>query len=156
MATTTKNRTIRRVLNGSLPDNAPDALRKIKFGNMLSTVKVVATALTAATAFDITTLAFKAKSVITGIELDSNEGLPPISEVVGLRTVTATGNVGVYGIADAGGTALAPATANGVAGVALLSDDGKTLTFPANVTAFTLIYKPGPAMSLDSIFEPTT
>lgn len=153
--TTTRNRTVRRVLNGALPDNAFDALRKIKIGNMLSNVKVVAAALVAGTVFDITTLAFKAKSTITGIELDSNEALPPISELISLRVVTATGNIGTYGVTDAGGVALAPGTANGVSGVALLSDDGKTITFPSNVTAFTLIYKPGPAISLDSIFEPT-
>jgi len=149
--------TTRDVTYGELLDNANlgklDAtLQTVKLGQALSQVKVVATGLTGAASFDITTAAVKAASTITGIYLQDGTNLPPIGNVVSLR-VTAAGTgttVGSYAITDAGGTALSPTTST-VVGLALLSDDGKTLTFPtANVTAFVLAYRPRTAVSMSA------
>lgn len=159
--TTLVKRTLRRVLNNALPDNFMDAMRKIKFGNMASIVKVTVTGLTAGASFDITTLAFKAQVVatggFTGIDLDTNEGLPPINILRDLRVTAASAGttVGSYMAGDVAATMVVPpGGASAALGIARLSDDGKTLTFPANVTAFTFSYRPGVASSLDAEFEP--
>jgi hypothetical protein len=152
--------TTRDVTYGELLDNANlgklDAtLQTVKLGQALSQVKVVATGLTGAASFDITTAAVKAASTITGIYLPDGTNLPPIGDVVSLR-VTAAGTgttVGPYAITDAGGTALPPTTPGGstVVGLALLSDDGKLLMFPsADVTAFVLTYRPRTAVAMSA------
>ena len=152
-ATTTVQSDIRTVLNlGNLNDLA-DALRKIKVGTMLSVVKAVVTALSAAQNIDITTAAVKAAAVITGIALGTNENLPPIGVVRSLR-VAASGtaaSVGTYGVSDAGGTAVVPPGGASVSmGIATLSDDGKTLGFPNTITAFTIVYMPKADVTLDT------
>lgn len=149
---TTANDTLRSDMNDSDLNNLQNNLQRVRFGNMLSIAKVVATGLTAAASFDITTAAFKAFCVITGIELRDGETLPPIRHVRSLR-VTASGtanSVGSYGMSDASGTAVSP-TAGANMGVALVSDDGKTITFPSTVTAFVIEYGPAPAISLDTL-----
>ena len=160
--TTLVKRTLRRVLNNALPDNMMDALRKIKLGNRMSIVKLTVTGLTAGASFDITTLAFKAQVLatggFTGIELGTQEGLPPIAIPLNLRVTAASAGttVGSYLLGDVGASMVVPPGGASLAvGVARLSDDGKTITLPANVTAFTLAYMPGNASSLDAEFEPS-
>lgn len=151
--TTTLDNTVRDVLNLARPDQLADVLAKIKFGNMASLIKITVTGLTAIAAPDITTAAVKAAAVIEGITLKDGEMLPAIGEVISCR-VTASGtanSVGSYAITDAGGTGLTP-TAGANVGLAKLADDGKAITFLTTVTAFVLVYRPRPAVALNSAF----
>lgn len=138
-------------LNNGNPGEIASAARKVLLGSMLSEVKVVATGLTAAAAFDITTAAVKAASTITGMTLVTGENLPAIGIVRNLRVATSgtANSVGSYVVCDASGTAVSP-TAGANIGIATLSDDGKTLTFPTTVTGFTLTYYPKAAAALDT------
>lgn len=143
MPPTPSDVTLQEVLNKANLNQLPTVLQKMKLGNMFNPVKVVATGLTAAAAFDITTAAVRAASTITGLERDTGDNLPAILAVKTLRcTASGTGTtVGSYMVTDAGGTAVSPATST-AAGIALLSDDGTTITFPTTVTAFVLEYIP--------------
>jgi len=142
--TTSKATTLRHNLNFGNPAIIASAAEKMKLGNALSKIKVVATGLTPAASFDITTAAVKAASTITGITLDSGENLPPIGVVVALRTTGGTTPQAQL-VTDAGGTA--------AAATALLSDDGKTLTFgAADHTGFVLEYYPAPDVALSTSF----
>ncbi len=146
MTTAHKGLTVQKVLDRAEPDITSDALRKVKFGQAMSQVKVVVTALGATATPDITSAAVKAAGVVTGITaLAVGEMLPPIRMIRSLR-VTASGtatSLGTYIVSDASGTAIIPpGGASAAVGVALLSDDGKTITFPNTVTAFTIIYEP--------------
>ncbi|TXH58676.1 MAG: hypothetical protein E6Q97_01410 [Desulfurellales bacterium] len=153
--TTTADKSLQKVLNESNLNYLPTVFQLMKLGNMLGgEVKVVATGLTAAASFDITTSAVRAASTITGLDRNTTDALPAIAVVRSLR-VTASGtanSVGSYAITDAGGTAVSPAAGANV-GLATLSDDGKTLTFPTTVTAFTLTYMPKPHTDLDTVFK---
>lgn len=134
--------TLKILLNEANPQKVEDILRKIRLGDVLSPIKVVATGLDAAAAFDITTAAFLAKCTVTGITLDDEQNLPAIGTMKTLRLVTAgTGEAGPKIVTDAGGTAVNKG-AGGSVGVALLSDDGKTITFDGTCTAFTFEYMP--------------
>lgn len=150
--TTTRDVTYGEILDSANLGKLDAALQAVKLGQALSQVKVVATGLTGAASFDITTAAVKAASTITGIYLPDGTNLPAIGNVVSLR-VTAAGTgttVGSYAITDAGGAVLTPSTST-VVGLALLSDDGKTLTFPtADVTEFVLVYRPRAAVSMSA------
>lgn len=145
--------TIRDMLNNSDLNTVADTLKKIKAGSMFSVIKVVATGLTAAASFDITSAAVKAASVITGITLATDEVLPLIGSIRSLR-VTASGtaaSVGNYIAGDASSTLLIPpGGANTAVGVARLADDNKTLTFPNTITAFNLVYMAGPAVAMNT------
>jgi hypothetical protein len=157
--TTTKNETLRSVLNDSNLNEIDAALGKAKFGNMLSEVKVVVAGLTAAAAIDITTAAVKAAATITGLELASGENLPAVGVVKSLR-VSASGtaaSLGSYIASDPGATAIIPpGGASAAVGVALLSDDGKTITFPNTVTGFVLTYRPRAAVDMGSLYAAMT
>jgi hypothetical protein len=156
--TTIAAKDIRQMFNDSDLNTVADTLKRIKFGNMASKIKVVVTGLSAAAAIDVTTAAVKAAAAITGITLESGENLPPIGTVHSLR-VTASGtatSVGVYTAADPAATLLIPpGGANAAVGVARLSDDNKTLTFPNTITAFTLVYSPAPAVALNTEWPAT-
>lgn len=149
--TTTKTETIQSVLDRADPNLLADALRRLGLGKMQAVVKVVATGLTAAASFDITTPEFAALAgvVITGIDdpEPAGEGLPAVGSVLSLRcTASGTANsVGSYAIGDVAATMLSP-TASTVVGLARISDDGKTITFPTTVTGFTLQYMARPAV----------
>jgi hypothetical protein len=145
--TATKTLSIREILNQALPDKIADAMRLIKFGNMMSVVKVAFTGLTSSATHNISDAAHKAAGAISGITLVAGENLPPIGEVLTLRVVTGTAT-GHRDVTDVGGT---PSTS-----LATLSDDGKTLVFEAVITAFTLQYIPRAAVSMDSVFAPST
>ena len=127
------------------------ALQPAKIGNVLSTVKAVVTGY-AGTTYDITTAAIKAAAVITGINLATDEMLPPIGHLLTLR-VTAAGTgtvVGTYILTDVNGTALTAGTSAAV-GIAKISDDGKTLTFTVtNITAFVIEYIPRCAVDMSA------
>lgn len=142
--------TIQRALESATPNNIADLARATKLGKVLSTIKVVVTGLTAASAIDITAAATKAAATISGVALNAGEGLPAIGQVVSLR-VSASGTagaVGTYGITDSGGTAIVPpGGASAAMGIAKLSDDGTTLTFPNTITGFVLVYKAKPTDS---------
>lgn len=143
MPVTPADVTLQQVLNKANLNQLATILQKMKLGNMLNPVKVVATGLTAAASFDITTAAVRQASTITGLERDTGDALPAILSVKTLR-VTASGtanSVGTYIVSDASGTTVSP-TASANVGIALLSDDGTTLTFPTTVTAFVLEYVP--------------
>lgn len=130
-----------------------DACKKAKLGTALSTIKVVATGLTAAASFDITSAAFLAKCTVTGINLGGGETLPAIGAATSLRVVTGgTNAAGSYALGEAAGTAVL-ATAG--VGTALLSADGKTVTFAAGaaVTALTLIYRPRTAVPMTTFLS---
>lgn len=153
--TTTRNETLRSVLNDGNLNEIDSALARAKLGNMLSEVKVVVSGLTAASAIDITTAAVKAAATITGLELQSGENLPAIGTLKSLR-VSASGtaaSLGAYIACDDGATAIVPPGGAGAAvGVAKLSDDGKTLTFPNTVTGFVLTYRPRAAVDLGTVY----
>lgn len=137
--TTTKDQTIKEVLNRATPGELADALRKLALGTMFTPLKLVKTGLTAAASFDITSAA-----------LGSN---PAALGVFSLR-VTASGtanSVGSYSMSDAAGTPVSP-TAGANVGLATISDDGKTITFPTTVTAFVMEYLPRPAADLSGLF----
>lgn len=158
--TTTLKKTLGMVLDDANPNTFPDALRKMKLGTMLTPIKVVATALTAAAAFDITTAAFLAKCTVTGISLPNNDyvTLPPIRRCSSVL-VTAGAQAGVRVVAPAEATPIAPLNSTGTptsVGVCTLSDDGKTLTFEtsAAVTAFEFWYEPAPLNSLTTTYYP--
>lgn len=159
MTTATAEKTLRSALNIANLNELCEVLQRIKLGNMLSPVKVVVAALTAAAAVDITAAATKAAATITGITLATGENLPAINLVKTLR-VTASGtagSLGTYIIGDAGSTPIVPPGGAGVAvGIATISDDGKTITFPNTVTAFTIEYMPRPAVSLDTAYAAST
>lgn len=143
MPVTPADVTLQQVLNKANLNQLATILQKMKLGNMLNPVKVVATGLTGAASFDITTAAVRQASTITGLERDTGDNLPAILSVKTLR-VTASGtanSVGTYIVSDASGTAVSP-TAGANVGIALLSDDGTTLTFPTTVTAFVIEYVP--------------
>lgn len=150
-ATTIDETTLRDQLNRSDLNAIADIAKKIKLGDTLSLVKATVTVLGATATPDITSAAVKAAAVVTGIQLDTGENLPPIGQVVALQ-VTASGtaaSLGAYIVADAAATAIVPPGGAGVAvGIAKLSDDGKTLTFPNSVTAFTIRYYPQSAVPL--------
>lgn len=158
--TTIAEKDIRAIINESDLNELADVLKKIKAGTMFSKVKVVATGLVAAAAFDITTAAVKAASAVTGITLATGENLPPIGRVVSLQVTTGTALalgtyiVGPTGTPPAGATVInPPGGAQTAVGVASLSDDGKTLTFlGAAITGFTLTYFPAPAVALNTEF----
>lgn len=154
--TTTATETVQRVMDKANPNLLADACRKVKFGKMATVVKAVFTGLTDVAAQDITTAAAKAAATITGINLDSDEMLPPIGHLLTLRT--SAGTLAVHGshtLTDANGTALVPNAA--YPGVAKISDDGKTLTFQAGVTAFEIHYIPRPALDVSANqFAPST
>ena len=143
--TTTFVQTIQQALERCTPGIIADLVRALRLDKSMSKVKAVATGLTAAASFNITTAAVKSASVITGVTLDSDETLPAIGQIVSLR-VTASGtanSVGTYAIGDSSATPVSP-TAGANVGLATLSDDGKTITFPTTVTAFVISYFPRP------------
>jgi len=153
MSTTTADITLQQILDNANLNQLAAALSKVKLGNVLGSVKVVVTGLTAIAAPVITGAAVRAAATITGLNRGSNDNLPAIQSVKTLR-VTASGtanSVGSYVVTDAGGTELTP-TASANVGLALLSDDGTTLTFPTTVTAFVLEYVPRPDTALSSLW----
>ena len=157
MSTTTRNADIRDAINSGNPAAQSTADKKIKRGNMSSSIKVVVTALTAAAAIDITTAAVKAAATITGINLLTGEQLPAIGACLALRvTASATaGSLGTYILGDDGATAIVPPGGAGVAvGIAKISDDGKTITFPNTITAFVLEYMPRADVALTTELPP--
>jgi hypothetical protein len=151
--TTTKNLDHRAILNSGSENQLGVLARKLKLGNMLSSIKVTFAALTAAATIDITTAAAKAAGTIDGIDLDTSENLPAIGACLALR-VTASGtaaSLGTYILGDTGATAIIPPGGAGAAvGVAKISDDGKSITFPNTVTGFVLEYMPRAAEPLDT------
>lgn len=157
-ATTIDKPLLRDQLNRADLNALADIAKKIGLGDMLSRVKVVATGLTGAAAFDITTAAFKAASVVTGMQLDTGENLPPIGQLVALQVTTGTAAalgtyiIGPAGTPPAGATVINPTGgAQLAAGIASLSDDGKTLTFlGAAITGITFIYYPKSAVALNT------
>lgn len=158
MSTTTADITLQQILNYANANQIPNALRKVKLGNVLASVKVVVTGLTATATPDITSASVLAAATVTGLDRAANDALPAIGLVKTLR-VTASGtagSIGPYVITDAGGTAAIPPTATAYAGaavgVATLSDDGKTLTFPNTVTAFVLEYMPRSDADLSTVW----
>lgn len=156
MTTTSADVTKQQELNRGRPDKIATVFQAMKLGNMLAgSVKVVATGLSPAATFDITTAAVRAASTITGLDRESSDNLPAIMVVKTLRcTASATANsVGTYAVGDAGSTALTP-TAGANVGLALLSDDGKSITFPTTVTAFVLEYVPKPAVDITTALYP--
>ena len=92
-----------------------------------------------------TSRAVKAAATITGLSLDTGEGLPPLGALTSLR-VTASGtagSLGTYILTDPSGTPIVPpGGASAAVGIAKISDDGKTITFPNTVTGFVLQYMP--------------
>jgi hypothetical protein len=154
--TTTQTETTQRVLDKANPDNLPDALRKVEVGKMSAVVKATFTGLTDVAAQDITTAAAKAAATIAGIDLDTLENLPPIGQILSLRTTAGTmATHGGHIVVDVGGTALVPQADS--PGVATISDDGATLTFQAGVTAFVIQYIPRSAVDVSTdVFAPST
>ena len=142
--TDTYTPTARDELNSGNIGAVARALQALKAGNMASKIKVVATSLTGAASFDITTAAFLAKCTVTGITLKTGETLPPVGQVVALRKVTAS-QAAICVMTDKDATATAGSAT--LPAFTTLSDDGKTIGFEtsANVTAFTLEYYPAPA-----------
>ena len=156
MTTTSADVTKQQELNRGRPDKIATVFQAMKLGNMLAgSVKVVATGLTPAATFDITTAAVRAASTITGLDRETSDNLPAIMVVKTLRcTASDTANsVGTYVVGDAGSTAFSPTVGANV-GLALLSDDGKSLTFPTTVTAFVLEYVPKPAVDITTALYP--
>jgi hypothetical protein len=145
MTTATKEVDLRQVLNSGNDNLIADALKQIKFGDMASVITATFTGLSDVAGQDITTAAAKTAATITGITLETGENLPPIGNILGLRTTA--GSLATHGshvVVDTGGTALVPQADS--SGVATLSDDGKTLTFQAGVSAFVLLYTPRAAV----------
>jgi hypothetical protein len=136
--------TIQSALNQSNPNQLPDLLQKVQVGDMLANIKAVATSLTAAGSFDITTAAFYAKCTVTGLNTLGGDRatLPPVGVLRTLRVTAATtaSTVGTYILTDVAGDMITAAT-HTVVGVARISDDGKTISFPTtDVTAFIIEY----------------
>jgi hypothetical protein len=148
--TTTKSLTLQLALDQADPDKVGDALQKVKLGTMLAPLKRTFSALSAASAMDLTAL--DASGETTGT---ANPNRLPALLIKTLR-VTASGtagSLGAYIVTDSGGTAIVPpGGANAAVGVALLSDDGKTLTFPNTITAFVVEYVPRAATDPSTAF----
>ena len=151
MTTATQDHDVRATLNNGNLNHTAAALKKIKAGTALSKIKVTFAALADVAAHDITTDASKTGATINGIALDEDENLPPIGQVVALRTSAGTLAVhGVHVVGDEGTTPLVPVADS--PGIARLDDDGKKLTFQAGVTAFVLVYYPAPDVDLNTSF----
>jgi hypothetical protein len=155
--TATKTESIQRVLNSGDINRMPRAFQMLKAGAQNAVVKVVVSGLTATATPDITSAAVKAAAVISGIDLDTGENLPPIGSVLTLRCTTSgtPATVGSYVVGDAGSTPLSPSGGSSV-GLAKLSDDGKVLTFPTTITGFELHYTPRGAVPVTSEFAPSS
>lgn len=154
--TDTVNNSPRLELNRAQPGRFDRTLAEMKFGDMLSPIKITVASLGATATPDITSAAVRAAAtVIVGRTpaMKASEMFPPIGQIVNLR-VTASGtaaSVGTYGITDDAGTAIIPpGGASAAMGIAKLSDDGKTITFPNTVTGFVLTYYPRAAVAMDS------
>jgi hypothetical protein len=146
--TTTVVPTLQQQLNNALPDELPDILRLMQFGNMVTPLKRVFTGLTSSATQVLTQIDATGETVGA-----SNPNRLAALAVTALRTVTG-GTPGARIVTDAGGTAGAPG-ANGP-GIALISDDGTTLTFEAAVTAFTIEYIPRAAVSMTAAVSSLT
>lgn len=149
MSTTTVPDTLQRVLDRANPNELPSALAKTKPGHTAAIVNVVTAGLTLAAAFDITTAAFKALSTITGIDLDTGEGLPPIGTLLQCEIITSGGT------SDTGPRVLgltAAAKGAGSVGICSLSSDGKTITFEGTCTAITFAYVPRSALAVTTLY----
>ena len=165
--TTNRLDTFRKMLNDGTLNILDVAMRKLRLGSRLTPLKVVATGLTAAASFNITTIDMT-KCVVTpkvggaalgtAFPTDGTFILPPIGPVRSLRVVASgtAGSVGCYIVGDAGATPCVPNAANTQPGVASLSDDGKTLTFPNMITAFTLIYEGEVEVDMNSLVQPVS
>lgn len=136
--TATHARTIQEVLNAGDANEIADALRKIRFGNMVTPLKRVFTGLSSAASFDLTAL--DAYGETTG---PSNPNRLAALAVNTLRVVTGTAT-GVRQVCDVGATLSTS--------IARISDDGKTITFEAVITAFTIEYIPRPYTDPTTVF----
>lgn len=123
--TTTKDLTIQEALNEANPSRAWSAVQKAKLGDALRGVTKTLTGLTAASAFDLTT--------ITDPD-DSTKKLPAALVIQSLRVTAGSAQAGLRQIGDAGAT---PTTA-----IATVSADGKTITLEDTATAFIISYVP--------------
>jgi len=157
-ATQTRIQDLRQVINDHLPGSVEPALAEVNLGNMLSTIKLVVTGLTAAAAFVIPNIPQTSGSGVTvtwnGINLnpDGSDVIPAVGEVVTLRvTNVGTAAVGPRVVTDVGGTPGAPG-ANGP-GIATISDDGTTITFEGTVTGFILTYQPRSTLPLTTEYR---
>lgn len=133
-------------------DNVGTLASKMKLGTMCTGFKIVGTAITAASAIQLSTL----RNGVDGIVVTTLDGsttpsryVPPKAGTIRTLRVTASGtagSVGAYGVTDASGTAIVPpGGASAALGIARLSDDGDTITLPNSVTGFVLTYYPRPA-----------
>lgn len=134
------NRTVRNVLDEANPNDIPDALRRLKLGTMFTPLKRTFTGLTAAGAFDLTTI--DATGETTGAGNPNRLAALSVTSLRVTAETTGTDATGSYAITDTGGTALNP-TNSTLVGLAKISDDGKTITFlSTDVTAFVIEYIP--------------
>jgi hypothetical protein len=146
--TATSTDTLKKALNDANLNDLADCFRKMQLGNMLAPLKRTFTGLTAAAAFDLTTIDGTGETV--GV---ANANRLAALGVHTLR-VTASGtanSVGSYAVSDTGGTPLTP-TAGANVGLATISDDGKTVTFVTTVTAFVIEYIPRSTVDMASAF----
>lgn len=140
------------ILNQAEPNELADALRKIGFGDMLDQPVVrTFTGLTAAAAFDLTTIDG------TGETVGPANVLRRGAHCVLSARITASGTAGSLGTylvsPDQGVTKIIPPGGASVAvGIATISLDGKTITFPNTVTAFVIAYVPAPKIALATRF----
>lgn len=142
MTTAIREETRQSLLNRSDPNDTADLLASVKVGNALSVVKATFTGLTSLAAQDITNDDHKANAVVVGLSpaLADGANLPPIGQVLSLRSTAGTLNTGPAIVTDAAGTPTDIALL--AAGIVTISDDGKTLTFDAAVTAYVIQYNP--------------
>jgi hypothetical protein len=126
-ATVTTAETIRKVLNSGNLNELADALKKMKFGDMMEQVDETITIAAGTTINLLTQSAFKRRALV----------------VQSVRVVTGTAT-GVRTVTDAGGTASTS--------VVTLSADGKTLTFEANITVARIVWVPAPDVDPDVDF----
>jgi hypothetical protein len=167
MTTATKIQSVRDANNGGDLGRMCTGLEMQKLGDVLSPIKVVATAINTPvglSAIDITSAAFLAccsglLGSHAGIALKTGEMLPAIGRVVTCRVTVVPGgggtaDVGDRKITDAGGVVLAKGAQP--FGRVKLSNDGKTLTFEGLLTGLTLTYYPRPAVGSDHAIDAAT
>jgi len=132
MTTAGKSQSIQDVLNEGNANKLADAAAKAKLGDSLAGLTKTLTGLTAAAAFDLTTVD---DPDVSGAKL------PAALVISSLRVTAGAAAAGIRQISDAGDTPTAT--------LATLSDDGKTITFEGNVTAFIINYVPKQDLSAD-------
>lgn len=137
MATVTETEDIRKVLNQGRPDQVPDALRLIDFGDMLEAVEETIT-----------------MDPVNAVVTFGDDSLLDAAKDRGALMVQAVEVL--TGAAAAGSRIVVPSTDAASATEVVLAADGTTLTFEDTVTTVRIRWIPAPKAALSTKFAPTS